>query len=257
MKMKKFPPNLFVAVALMAFVLLSVLSIATSVKTEAATAPAFQATTQTINIPTVTCTSTGQECTPRFSTTVTVLAGNIEVQFTPSSLHCSTLAANLIVNGAVQTTSFLAPGASSPFFNFGAFAAGTYTIEVQGIGQVNGCNTGTLFNWMGAINVRANFPSSPYNECLRDDSLSNIARFNATTGAYEFTNCAGVIISGVGTVQIKGSVINITHVNSTRRFVLRLDRNTRRGTASLQTFEPAKEYLIADSNSTNNICTCP
>jgi hypothetical protein len=259
MKIKKFSLNLSVALALLAFALMSFMTIATPVHTEAATAPYVQTTTQTINIPTQNCTSSGQTCTPVFTTSVTVLAGSFEVQFTPSSLHCSTLAASISVNGgAAQQTAFLAPGASSPFLSFGTVAAGTYTISVQGLGQVNGCNTGTLFNWMGAINVRANFPGSPtYNECLKDEGNGNLVRFNATTGAYEFTNCAGFIMSGVGTVQIKGSVITIQHSNNTRRLLIKLDRNTRRGTASLQTFEPPKEYLIADIDNTNNVCTCP
>jgi hypothetical protein len=254
--MKRFSPNLCVTLALLAFALLSLLTIAAPVKTEAATAP-FVVETRTINIPTQNCTSLGQTCTPVFSTQVTVNAGTLEVQFTPSSQHCSVLAANIAVNGgAPQQTTFLGPGVSSPFFSFGNVAAGTYTITVQGIGQTGGCNTGSLINWMGAINVRADFPVSPFNECLKDDAGSNLVRFNAATGAYEFTNCAGFVMTGTGTVAIKGSVITIQHANSTRRLVLRLDRNTRRGTASLQTFEPAKEYIISDSNYTNNVCAC-
>jgi hypothetical protein len=258
MKIKKFSAKLSVAMALMAFVLLSVMTIASPVRTEAATAPYVQATTQTINIPLQTCTSTGQTCTPIFSTSVTVLAGSFEVQFTPSSQHCSTLAVSISVNGGTaQQTAFLAPGVSSPFLNFGTVAAGTYTITVQGLGQVNGCNTGTLFNWMGAINVRANFPVSIYNECLKDDSNGNLVKFNASTGAYEFTVCStGLVISGVGTVQIKGAVVTIQHVNNTRRLVLKLDRNSKRGTASLQTINPAKEYIITDTNYTDNVCAC-
>lgn len=256
MKMKTFPPNLCVTLALLAFAFLTLLTIAAPVKTEAATAP-YVFETRTINIPTQNCTSLGQTCTPVFSTQVTVNAGTLEVQFTPSSQHCSVLAASIAVNGgAAQTTAFLAPGVSSPFFSFGNVAAGTYTITVQGIGQTGGCNTGSLINWMGAINVRADFPVSPFNECLRDDSNGNLVRFNATTGAYEFTNCAGFVMSGTATVTIKGSVITLQHSNSTRRLVLKLDRITRRGTASLQTFEPAKEYIISDSNFTNNVCTC-
>jgi hypothetical protein len=256
MKMKRFSPNLCVTLALLAFALLSLLTIDAPVQTKAATAP-YVIETRTINIPTQNCTSLGQTCTPVFSTQVTTLGGTIEVQFTPSSQHCSVLAASITVNnGAAQQTAFLGPGVSSPFFNFGSFPAGTYTITVQGIGQTGGCNTGSLINWMGAINVRADFPVSPFNECLKDDSNGNLVRFNATTGAYEFTNCAGFVMTGIGTVATKGPVITIQHSNSTRRLVLRLDRNTRRGTASLQTFEPAKEYIIADSNFTNNVCAC-
>lgn len=258
MKIKKLSAKLSIAIALMAFVLLALLTIAAPVRTEAATAPFVQATTQTINIPTQTCTSTGQTCTPIFSTSVTVLAGSFEVQFTPSSQHCSTLAVSIRVNGGTaQQTAFLGPGVSSPFLNFGPVAAGTYTITVQGLGQVNGCNTGTLFNWMGAINVRANFPVSAYNECLKDDSNGNLVKFNASTGAYEFTVCStGLVISGVGTVQIKGAVVTIQHVNNTRRFVLKLDRNTKRGTASLQTTVPAVEYQITDTNYLDDVCAC-
>jgi hypothetical protein len=256
MKIKRFSPRLSIALALLAFAFLSLMTIATPVHTEAATAP-YVPTTQTINIPQQNCTSSGQTCTPIFTTSVTVLAGSFEVQFTPSSQHCSTLAVSISVNGgAAQQTAFLGPGVSSPFLSFGTVAAGTYTISVQGIGQVNGCNTGTLFNWTGAINVRAEFPASPFNECLRDDSNGNRIRFNSTTGAYEFTNCAGVTITGVGTVQVKGSVITIQHSNSTRRLVLKLDRNTKRGTASLQTFEPPKEYVITDTDYTNSNCNC-
>ncbi|MBI3652834.1 MAG: hypothetical protein HY231_17560 [Acidobacteria bacterium] len=260
MRIKKSLPTLVVSLALLALALMSLPTTSTLVAAKANPTPYVQTSNLNINIPSVTCSSSGQTCSPPFTTSVNVLAGTFEVQFTPSSQHCSSMSASINVdNGTAQQTAVLGPGVSSVFLNFGTVTAGVHNISVQGIGQTGGCNTGALLNWMGAITVRANFPTPVYNECLQDDSNRGyIVRFNASTGAYEFTTCAnGVTVASTGTVSVKGSVITIQEATSTRRMVLKLDRSTRRGTASLQIVTPAKEYVISDRNYTDNTCTCP
>jgi hypothetical protein len=256
MKRKSFLANFSVGILLV----LALISLPTTSRlVDANASPAFdvQTTDQVINIPTQTCSQATppQECTPLYTTSVNVLDGPIDIQFTASPQHCSSISVKIKVdNGAVQQTAFLAPGVSSPFLSFGNFTAGLHTITIQAIGQTTGCNTGYLLNWMGSITVRANFP--PPGECLQDNSNGNLVLFNATTGAFQFTNCQGLVQSGVGVVVTKGQTIAITQNTSTYRFSLKLDRSTRRGTASLQIVTPQKEYLIADSNYTNNSCVC-
>jgi hypothetical protein len=256
MKRKSFLANLSIGVLLM-LALISLPTTSALVDANASPAPDVETTSQVINIPTQTCTSSGQTCSPVFSTTVNILDGPIDVQFTPSPLHCSSVAASITVdNGAAQQTVFLAAGVTSAVLSFGNFTAGQHTIRVQALGQTGGCNMGALLNWMGSITVTANFPASPYNECLQDDANPNLVLFNATTGAWQFTNCQGVVQSGVGTVVTKGVTISISQTTPSFRFLLKLDRSTRRGTSSLQLATPLKEYLIGDTNYTNNSCVC-
>src|SRR6266478_2910250 len=97
----------------------------------------------------ITCTSTGQTCTPAFSTPVTVTqASPLTLSVTASPTHCSNVGYIVALDGAVlSTTPFLSPGQSSGPIVSAPGSSGQHTVTVQGIGTVSGCNTGTLGSW--------------------------------------------------------------------------------------------------------------
>jgi len=95
-----------------------------------------------------------------------------------------------------------------------------------------------------------------FDTCLQDDSNGNILLINTTTGDYQFTNCAGFVLSGKGTLIKKGGVINLQHVASDRRVQATIDTTQKKGTASVQVFSPARTFTITDRNTSNNTCLC-
>ena len=101
----------------------------------------------------VTCTSSGQLCSPAFPVQVTT-SGLLQVSYTASPGHCSDIRVHFLVDGVeLAVTPFLAPGATSATFTLSPVSAGTHTLGLQGEGQVGGCNTGSVANWGGTAQV--------------------------------------------------------------------------------------------------------
>jgi len=101
----------------------------------------------------ITCTSSGQLCTPIFSVTVST-AGVLQAAYTASPGHCSNLRVHFLVDGIdIAQTPFLSPGQSSAIFNLGPVTPGSHTVGFQAEGTVSGCNTGTLAAWGGTGQV--------------------------------------------------------------------------------------------------------
>ncbi len=103
----------------------------------------------------ITCTSTGQTCTPVFSTPVAVAqAGPLSLTVTAAPTHCSNVGYIVGVDAnTVATTPFLSPGQSSGPIVSAPLSSGQHIITVQGIGTGGGCNGGTLGSWAGTLVV--------------------------------------------------------------------------------------------------------
>ena len=112
---------------------------------------------QTSSVPiAISCTSSGQLCTPIFTTPVTT-GGLLQVSYTASAGHCSNVAAHFLVDGVeLAVTPFLAPGQTSATFTLSPVSAGTHTLGVQAEGTVGGCNSGALANWGGSVQITVN-----------------------------------------------------------------------------------------------------
>lgn len=94
--------------------------------------------------------------------------------------------------------------------------------------------------------------------CLKDDSTGSELVFNTVTGNYVFCCAGGPTISGVGRTSVRGNVLSLTQgLNERdRRLDVAIDRNTKRGNASLQLFSGAPVCTISDRNIANNTCSC-
>src|SRR5262249_9066040 len=53
--------------------------------------------------------------------------------------------------------------------------------------------------------------------CIVDDSNGNQLTFDATTGAYTFTDCKGFTLTGTGRVTVKGCTVSLQHIAADRR----------------------------------------
>ncbi|MEN3332220.1 MAG: serine protease [Blastocatellia bacterium] len=96
----------------------------------------------------------------------------------------------------------------------------------------------------------------PFDLCIQDESNGNLLQINSTTGDYQFTNCAGLTIGGIGTLTKRGSQITLQHNAADRRVMASLDTSAKRATASIQLLSQGRMFSITDRNITNNSCAC-
>lgn len=97
----------------------------------------------------------------------------------------------------------------------------------------------------------------PFNVCIQDDSSHSVLNYNTVTGAYEFNSCQGTIVSGTGALIVKGSSTTLQDSKPDRRVLAKIDRATRKATASIQLFSPSRLFTITDRNTADDTCTCP
>jgi 6-phosphogluconolactonase (cycloisomerase 2 family) len=111
-----------------------------------------------------------------------------------------------------------------------------------------------------AITSLAAYPAKTcgpsFDLCIQDESNGNILSLNTTTGAYQFTNCAGLTTGGTGLLTRRGSLITLQHNAADRRVMASIDTATSRASASLQLFSQGTTFSITDRNITNNTCAC-
>jgi hypothetical protein len=99
-------------------------------------------------------------------------------------------------------------------------------------------------------------PVLTFDRCLQDDSNRNILLFSSTTGDYQFTNCAGLLVGGRATVRIKGSLITLEQSGPDRRLAASVDGSTNKGRATLQLLSPFATFSVIDRNITDSPCVC-
>ena len=92
--------------------------------------------------------------------------------------------------------------------------------------------------------------------CLRDPGTGNLLQINLTTGAYQFTNCQGVMVGGTGSLVKRGCYVTLQHNSASGRLLARFDTCLKTGTASLQVFSPARTFSLVDRDSLDNSCAC-
>jgi len=113
------------------------------------------------------------------------------------------------------------------------------------------------FNVASALSGIFRVRPAAYNLCLQDDSNGSVLKLNSRTGAYEFTNCRGFVLSRTGIVTTHGGVITLQDNASDHRILAALDTAVKRGTATIQLFATATTFTITDRNIENNSCACP
>jgi hypothetical protein len=101
------------------------------------------------------------------------------------------------------------------------------------------------------------FGVTTFDLCVQDDSNpGTVVLVNTTTGEYRFC-CGGMVYTGIGTVSVKGNLVTVLHDTGTRRVLIKVDKGTKQGTASLASPPGVILCQIRDTNITNNSCLCP
>ena len=85
--------------------------------------------------------------------------GTLEVEFTTSAGHCSSMFVRFELDGNTATPVYTSPtvlaaNQSTGFIPLGPVSPGTHTVSIRAEGTVNGCNAGTLVGWGGTARVR-------------------------------------------------------------------------------------------------------
>jgi hypothetical protein len=106
------------------------------------------------------------------------------------------------------------------------------------------------------VDMGAYEASPAFDICIQDDSSGSIFKFNSTTGDYQFNNCAGFTLNGLGGLIQRGGIITLQHYSSDRRVLARIDTSVNKATASIQLFSPSTTFTIIDRNTANNTCAC-
>ena len=177
-------------------------------------------------------------------------------------------------NGAlslVPGSPFSNPGGSMPQ-QLAANEAGTFLYANNSNGTVSVFSIsgiGTLTSVLNSPFFAGSFPTpgivafppktcgSVFDLCLQDESNGNLIQVNSTTGAYQFTNCQGVTIGGIGTITTKGCLVTLQVNGPDRRVLARIDTCMKSGIASVQVLSPSRTFSILDRNTSNNSCVCP
>jgi hypothetical protein len=220
-----------------------------------------QALTETvISIPAVFCTSTGEVCSPAFTTSL-LTQSLIEVQYTAAVTHCSDISVSISVDdGTPQQTAFLPAGASSTFLTFSGLTPGMHTIAVQAIGEVMGCNIGRTLSWAGTLHVRTD--NLTFDTCMVDPT-GELFKFDSVTGDYDFVDCRkNVMLTGQGVVSSNGckaflvdSGPNPKHPD--RNVTVVANTCTKVSSATVQILGTGKTYVVNDQDTGGSSCACP
>jgi uncharacterized delta-60 repeat protein len=105
--------------------------------------------------------------------------------------------------------------------------------------------------------ARYDAEAAAFDMCLQDETNGWLIEFDSIGGSYEFTDCQGLILAGVGTLSKRGCLITLQHNAADRRVLVRFDGCRRTAIASVQVFSPARTFSITDRNTANNSCACP
>ena len=103
----------------------------------------------------VTCTSSGQTCTPWADQSVTLATpALVTLEFATPASHCSDISVQLFVDSvSVGVSAPLPPGTSSGSMSAVLLSAGAHNVSIQATGYFGGCNFGRLYNWGGTLSV--------------------------------------------------------------------------------------------------------
>ena len=99
-------------------------------------------------------------------------------------------------------------------------------------------------------------PIPSFDICLQDESNGNSLQINSSNGSYEFTNCGGLVLGGIGSIITKGCYVLLQVNGPDRRILVSIDTCGKTGTASIQVFSLRTTFTILDRNTANSTCSC-
>lgn len=104
--------------------------------------------------------------------------------------------------------------------------------------------------------VLERYKGDSFDLCLQDDGSGSLLQLNSTTGAYLFTNCGGVTITGMGTLTKRGGGLTLQDFSVDRKVLAKIDTAVNRASAGIQIYSQGATFTITDRNTINNTCAC-
>jgi len=146
----------------------------------------------------VTCTGSGQLCTPSYTTVVNVpQAGTMTLNYTAPPNACAVWRVHIYMDSVLLgITGFLQPLALSSGPIAVNISAGSHLIGLQAEGETGGCDLGTLSSWGGTLSIQ--LPGSPQPAPL---FISSFSPSSVASGGPGFT----LTVNGSGFVP--GAVV--------------------------------------------------
>jgi hypothetical protein len=135
---------------------------------------------ETMPIPVVSCTSTGQVCAPDHTASLEG-SGEVWISYTAGDRHCADVAVRIRVDDLpVQETGFVSAGQTTAALRFTLADTVTHRLTVTGLGREGGCNTGALLGWTGSLTVRWATPGAGVTGVDPAGAMSGTASTQAT-----------------------------------------------------------------------------
>jgi hypothetical protein len=135
-----------------------IVAVLIAVPSSAARTTATPISTYTTGSFVVTCTSTGELCSPAKKLTFTLKrAGTLtSITYTTPATHCSAIRLHVLRKGhEIATTGVLAAGVQTEHLKTHiALPKGKNTLAFKAQGFVGGCNVGVVGSWGGKVTVR-------------------------------------------------------------------------------------------------------
>jgi 6-phosphogluconolactonase (cycloisomerase 2 family) len=150
---------------------------------------------------------------------------------------------------------------AADLFGIGGRAVSVFRIAGTGVltlvpGSPFNVGQGEELSSLAAYPAKVCIPVPSFDTCLQDDSSGSVFQVNLATGAYQFSNCGGVQLGGIGSLIRKGCYVTLQVNGPDRRVLVRIDTCAKTGTASIQDFSRGATFTIVDRNSANNTCSC-
>ena len=121
-------------------------------------------------------------------------------------------------------------------------------------------NNVPLTGSFGGVPSLAVFPAKvcgpAFNFCIQDESNGGVLKINNTIGSYQFTNCRGVTISGIGSILARGCSLTLQVNGPDRRVLAKIDTCAKTASASIQVLSSSTTFTLLDRNTANNTCLC-
>ncbi|HWX18413.1 MAG TPA: hypothetical protein VN578_00775 [Candidatus Binatia bacterium] len=183
-----------------------------------AAAASAQTTTNTYALPAISCSGYGEICSNTFNQPVRT-SGVLTARYTAPAADCSYIRIHFLVDGQERAeTEILVPGAASSWFNLGPVAHGSHLLQLQAEGFIGGCNTGSLSEWSGKLDVVTATGPTPSIFPAVEISFPTVT--NTRYQVEWSTNLAGTNWQPLG-APLTGTGTNVSAFDSTRSGAMR------------------------------------
>ena len=102
-------------------------------------------------------------------------------------------------------------------------------------------------------------PVMDFDVCLQDDATGNLMRWNSATGDYLFTQCGrkGFTLGGKGKINQDSCSNRLEDLRPERSVRATFNFCSNSGSASIQVFPTGPAFMVSDTDTLKDTCSCP